>query len=101
VGVSIVVALLAENTQVIHSRLVQSVRPDNALAQAMLHAAPYSLTNPTGIAALNAEVTRQAQMIAYINDFYFMAVVILLTLPLLLLLRKPRSMAKGPAVAMD
>jgi hypothetical protein len=40
-------------------------------------------------------------MIAYINDFYFMAVVILATLPLLLLLRRPRGIAKGPAVAMD
>ena len=40
-------------------------------------------------------------MIAYINDFYFMGVMILLTLPLLLLLRRPSSIAKGPAVAID
>ena len=101
VGVSIVEAMFVENTQVIHSRLIEHIRPDNPLAQGAMLAAPYSLTTPHGIAALNAEVTRQAQMIAYINNFYFMAIMILLTLPLLLLLRRPSSVAKGPAVAID
>jgi DHA2 family multidrug resistance protein len=101
VGVSIVEAMFVENTQVIHSRLIEGVRPDNPAAHAMLHTGPYSLTNPSGIAALNAEITRQAQMLAYIDNFYFMAAMILATLPLLLLLRRPRSAGKGPAVAMD
>jgi MFS transporter, DHA2 family, multidrug resistance protein len=101
VGVSIVEALFVENTQVIHSRLIEHVRPDNPLAQSALLAAPYSLTTPTGIAALNAEVTRQAQMIAYINNFYFMAIMILITLPLLLLLRRPSTATRAPAVALD
>ena len=35
VGISIVEALLVENTQVVHSRLVEHVRPDNPLAQAL------------------------------------------------------------------
>jgi MFS transporter, DHA2 family, multidrug resistance protein len=101
VGVSIVEALFVENTQVIHSRLIEHVRPDNPLAQGPLLAAPYSFTTATGVAALNAEVTRQAQMIAYINDFYFMGVMILLTIPLLLFLRRPSRTGKGPAVAID
>ncbi len=101
VGVSIVEALFVENTQIIHSRLAEHIRPDNPLAQAPMLAAPYSLTVSTGIAALNAEITRQAQMIAYINNFYFMAIMILMTMPLLLLLRRPSRIAKGPAVAID
>jgi DHA2 family multidrug resistance protein len=101
VGVSIVEALFVENTQVIHSSLIQHIRPDNPLTRAPYLGAIYSLTEPHGVAALNAEVTRQAQMIAYIDNFYFMAVIIVLTLPLLLLLRPPSSLAKGPAVAMD
>ena len=100
VGVSIVEALFVENTQVIHSRLIEHIRPDNPLAQTL--AAPYSLTEPHGIAALNAMVTRQAQMIAYIDDFHFMVLIILASLPLLLLLRRPRrSAGDGPAVAME
>jgi DHA2 family multidrug resistance protein len=99
VGVSIVEALFVENTQVIHSRLIENIRPDNPIAQTL--AAPYSLTNPHGIAALNAEVTRQAQMIAYIDDFHFMVIIILVALPLLLLLRRPVRASQGPAIALD
>ena len=36
----------AENTQAVHSRLVEGLRPDNPLAQAPFLAAPFSLTNP-------------------------------------------------------
>ena len=45
VGISILVATLAENTQVVHSRLVEGLRPDNPLAQAPYLAAPFSLTD--------------------------------------------------------
>ena len=100
IGISIVVALLAENTQTVHSRLVEHLRPDNPLAHAPYLAAPYSLSTTSGIAALNAEVTRQAQMVAYLDDFKMMMIIVLMALPLLLLLRKPRvARAAGPAAA--
>src|SRR5580700_5082740 len=60
VGISIVEALFVENTQTVHSQLAEHIRPDNPLAQKL--AVPFSLTEPHGLAALNAEVTRQAQM---------------------------------------
>ena len=40
---------------------------------------------------LDAEINRQALMIAYIDDFYLMMIITLLALPLILLLRKPRK----------
>jgi DHA2 family multidrug resistance protein len=100
VGVSLVEALLVENTQTIHSRLVERLHPDNPMIANGLLAPHYSLSDPSGIAALNAEVTRQASMVAYIDNFYFMVVVILVSLPLLLLLRRP-GRARGGAVAVD
>jgi DHA2 family multidrug resistance protein len=90
VGISILVATLAQNTQVVHSRLVEGLRPDNPLAQAPYLAAPFSLSTPSGMAALNAEVTRQAAMVAYVNDFKLMMLIALASLPLLLLLREVR-----------
>jgi DHA2 family multidrug resistance protein len=84
------VALLAENTQIVHSRLVEHLRPDNPLAQAPFLAHPFSLTDPSGIAALNAEATRQAAMVAYIDDFKLMMLLVILASPLILLLRTPR-----------
>ena len=99
IGISIVEALLTENTQTVHSRLVEHLRPDNPLTQAL--PAPYSLSAPTGIAALNAEATRQAAMVAYIDDFKLMMLVVILAAPLLLLLKKPppRGAAPSPAAA--
>ena len=98
IGISIVVALLAENTQVVHSRLVEHLRPDNPLAQAPYLMPPFSLTTPAGVAALNAEATRQAAMVAYIDDFKLMMLIVILAAPLILLLRKPRP-ARVPARA--
>jgi DHA2 family multidrug resistance protein len=100
IGISIVVALLSENTQTVHSRLIENLRPDNPLAQAPYLAPPFSLSVPNGIAALNAEVTRQAQMVAYIDDFKLMMIIVVAAAPLLLLLRKPRAArASGLAAA--
>jgi DHA2 family multidrug resistance protein len=98
IGISILEALLAQNTQTVHSRLVEHLRPDNPLAQAPYLIAPFSLTNPSGVAALNAEVTRQAAMVAYIDDFALMMLVVLLSMPLLLMVRRPRpTPAAAPA----
>src|SRR5712691_6790558 len=83
IGISVLVAALAENTQIVHSRLVEPLRPDNPLAQAPYLAAPFSLTTPGGMAALNAEVTRQAAMVAYIDDFKLLMIVVIVSLPLL------------------
>jgi MFS transporter, DHA2 family, multidrug resistance protein len=99
IGISILVATLAENTQIVHSRLVESLRPDNPLAQAPFLPAPFSLTTPGGLAALNAEVTRQAAMVGYINNFKLMMIVALVSLPLLLLLRESGRAPRVPAAA--
>jgi MFS transporter, DHA2 family, multidrug resistance protein len=96
IGIAILETQLTQNTQIVHSHLVEHLRPDNPLAHAPYLGAPFSLTIPSGIAALNQEVTRQAAMIAYIDDFMLMLIVILACLPLLLLVRGPR---RQPATA--
>ncbi len=100
VGIAIVEALLAENTQVVHSRLIEHLRPDNPLAQSQL-ASPYSLTDPSGIAALNAMATRQAAMVAYIDNFKLMMIMVIAGVPLVLLLRRPRAVGAPAAVAAE
>src|SRR5947208_1909313 len=90
IGIAILETQLTQNTQIVHSRIIEALRPDNPLAQAPFLGAPFSLTDRSGIAALNHEVTRQAAMIGYIDDFALMLMVILASLPLLLLVRVPR-----------
>ena len=101
VGIAIVEALLVENTQTVHSRLVEQLRPDNPVARAPHMVAPFSLTDPSGIAALNAEATRQAAMVAYIDDFMLMTVIVVVGLPLLLLLRRPSPAGSAAAAAAE
>jgi DHA2 family multidrug resistance protein len=87
VGISVMESMFTRNLDVVHARLVEPLRPDNPLAQAM--APPFSLSDPIGVAALNGEVTRQASMVAYVDVFHIMFVLTLFMVPLVMLLRKP------------
>ena len=100
VRIAILETELSLNTQIVHPRLMEHLRPDNRLAEAPYLSAPFSLTDPSGIAALNHEVTRNPAMIAYNDDFALMLIVILASLPLLLLVRGPRRQLL-PAAADD
>ncbi len=53
-----------------------------------LSRAAFSLTSPSGVAALNAEVTRQAGMVSYIDVYRLMMLIVIATIPLLLLVRR-------------
>ncbi len=102
VGISAVQALLVSNTQIVHATLAEHVSPWNLLARDPNLAA--QLASHSGTAALNAGLTTQAAMIAYIDDFQLMFILTLATLPLLLLVRIARKPAKGdeaPAMAME
>lgn len=48
-----------------------------------------------GKAALNAEVTKQAAVVAYANDFKLMMVVALVALPLIFLLKRAKVQPGG------
>ena len=50
---------------------------------------------------LNTEVSRQAAMIGYISDFKLMMWITLLSMPLLLLMRKPQARVVAAAEATD
>ena len=43
------------------------------------------------MALIDAEINRQAAMIAYIDDFYLMSWISIIVLPLLLFLRPPKG----------
>jgi DHA2 family multidrug resistance protein len=89
-GISVMQALLSQNTQMVHARLMEHLRPDNPLVRRPWLAQGFSLSDPVGLAALNNEVTRQSSMVAYLDDFRLMFIVTLLLLPTLLLMRAPR-----------
>jgi MFS transporter, DHA2 family, multidrug resistance protein len=95
IGIAATGALLTRNTQVMHERLAAHIL---AWGGQIRLPAPFSFTAPAGLAALNAAVTRQAQMIAYNDDFKLMFVMTLALLPLVLLLRPVRARSRQTAV---
>ena len=89
VGISVATFLLQQSTQVMHARIAESVTPYNRMLQAGGASTFWNSAIAPGLIALNDEVTRQASIIAYSNDFKFMFYVTVPTALLLLLLRKP------------
>ncbi len=97
IGISIVVTLLAQNTQINHATLAEQATPFNPMFHLPQVAHAWGLGESAGLAALNHEITRQAATIAYLNDFRLMMYLMLVAIPLLLLLRSPRR--KTPPAA--
>ena len=50
----------------------------------------------TAMAMIDAEINRQALMIAYLDDFKMMAIVTILAVPLVFFLRRPGKAGGGP-----
>jgi DHA2 family multidrug resistance protein len=97
IGVSITSVVLTQSTQVVHSQIAASLTAFNRNLQSGAAYLYWSTANPQGFAALNAEVTRQASIIAYVNDFKLLFAVSLLMLPLVLLMRRPDGGDRGQA----
>ena len=95
VGISIVQALLTRGSAQAHAQLAGLVSPGN---QGLLALPPgMGPDTPTGLAMLNAEVTRQAALLAYVNDFWIMMGITVLAIPLLLLIRRARTAPSATA----
>jgi DHA2 family multidrug resistance protein len=90
IGISAVTVLLARNMQVSHADLASHITGESG--GAMLDFSSMERFQSLGEAAMmmvNAEVTRQASMVAYVDDYYIMFWMSLLSLPLLLFLKPP------------
>jgi DHA2 family multidrug resistance protein len=91
VGISVVTSLLTENTQANHAELVQHVTAVNRVFETPAIAQFWNPATDAGRAALDAMITLQAQIIAYIDDFKLMMIVTLAAIPLLIVFKKPPS----------
>jgi DHA2 family multidrug resistance protein len=100
VGISIMEALLTANTAVVHSTMASRIDPSDPTVRASL-GAMFNPGTSNGLQALNAEVTRQASMVAYLDDFKLMMVITIACLPLLLLMRSSRRAPETTHAIMD
>jgi DHA2 family multidrug resistance protein len=98
IGISIVIFLLGRNTQVMHSEIAAQVTPFNDALHMGGAARIWDMATAAGRAALNGEITRQATIIAFNDDFKLMMIVALTAIPLVFLLRRAKAQG-GPAEA--
>ncbi len=93
IGISIVMTKLAQNTQINHAAYANFITPSNNGLQYANQAGLFNPHATAGLVTLNAEVTRQAVVLAYLQDFRFMMWLVLSALPLLFFFKSPTAKA--------
>ncbi|MDR3449008.1 MAG: EmrB/QacA family drug resistance transporter, partial [Alphaproteobacteria bacterium] len=93
VGISVVTALISENTQINHASIAAYVTPFNHAFSAPTIARAFNPFAAAGRAALDGVISMQAVIIAYIDDFKLLMILSIAVMPLALLLRKPAGAA--------
>jgi DHA2 family multidrug resistance protein len=88
IGIAVVNSLLTHNTQVNHAAIAQHVTAVNRVFDDPMIARFWNPVTAAGRAALDAVVTRQAQIIAYIDDYKLLMIATLAVVPLLIVFKK-------------
>ncbi len=91
IGISIMVTLVARNTQINHATLGELLNPFRPGFDGLSLPGGLSPDSDAGRAILNQMLTRQAATIAYLDDFRLMAWITVASMPLLALLRSAGS----------
>ena len=90
IGTAAIVAVLGRMSQINHSVLAEQVSPLRELLGTMSLPERWSLSEASGLAALEGEVARQAAMIAYNDSFLLVAIALVVMIPMTALFRYRR-----------
>jgi DHA2 family multidrug resistance protein len=101
-GISIVNSLLVQNTQVNHSEIASHVTSTNRAFESLVIGQFWNPVTAAGRAALDAVITRQAQITAYIDDYKLLMIATFAVAPLLIVFTKPsRDVAPDQTQVME
>jgi MFS transporter, DHA2 family, multidrug resistance protein len=98
IGISVVNSLLTRNTQVNHAEIARSVTSVNRAFEDLAVTRFWDPVSAAGRAALDAVVTQQAQIIAYMDDYKLLMIATLAAIPLLVIFRKPPQTAAADSM---
>jgi len=101
VGISVVNSLLTTNTQINHADIVQHVTAVNRVFEHPTIAQFWNPLTAAGRAALDAVVTQQAQIIAYIDDYKLLMIATLVVIPLAIVFKRASDRGGGHAVVAE
>jgi DHA2 family multidrug resistance protein len=91
IGTAAVVGLHARLSQINRAVLTEHVTPFSETVRANTYPELWSLSEPSGLATIEEEVSRQATMIAYNNSFLVIGLVLASLIPFILLFRYRRG----------
>jgi DHA2 family multidrug resistance protein len=100
-GISMVNALLTTNTQVNHAEIAEHVTAVNPIFESPAIEQFWNPLTAAGRAALDAVVTNQALIIAYIDDYKLLLIVTVAVFPLLLFFKKGRGGKADHPIAVE
>jgi DHA2 family multidrug resistance protein len=95
IGISVVNSLLTQNAQVNHAEIAQHATAVNRAFEDPMIAQFWNPVTAAGRAALDALVTRQAEIIAYIDDYKLLMIATLIVIPLLIVFKKPPNASRA------
>lgn len=95
VGISVVQASVIRDGVIAHANLAGRIDPSDPLIRSVLPA-NMDPTKPSTLALLNGEITRQGQMIGYVDVFSWMALITIAMIPLILVLRPAPALNAQP-----
>ncbi len=101
IGIAVGENVLVRGIQKNHAWLAEHASPFNPMLNVPGVSNAWNLHNGTGLAALNAEITRQATMISYLDVFMLLMVLTIAMIPLLLLLHDTRGGPRESMAALD
>jgi MFS transporter, DHA2 family, multidrug resistance protein len=101
IGISVTGALLQTNIQINHAIIAAGLTSFNRALQTGAVSRYWNLGSARGAAAVNAEVTRQASIIAYNNDFKLMMILSIMALPFIFLIRPLARTQSDGALAIE
>jgi DHA2 family multidrug resistance protein len=90
IAAAAVAAYLVRQTQANRAILIEHITPFSESFRHIALPDAWNLADLASLAALEAEVTRQASLLAYIDDFRWLTAFIVASIPLLLFVRMPR-----------
>lgn len=100
IGISVMITLLSRNTQTSHSDLAGHITPAITGMLDLSSLDRFQQYGEAGLGVLDALVTRQAAMVAYVDDFWLMMWLSLASVPMVLIMRKnvaPAARSEPPA----
>lgn len=93
IGISAVTTYLSQRVQINHAAFADYITPFNKALQEAVHAGAVNITTTSGLVKLNSDVTFQASVLGYLQDFRIMMLLCVLMLLMMVLLKKPKKRA--------